>query len=108
MRNDINFCSLWVEEFLETSKKDWVVMIDVRTQREVEIYGEIPWTHFRWDFYEDGFAEKILSLDRNTTYLVYCWHANRTAYLMEFMRQSGFQRVFDLEGGIDNYNETKK
>jgi rhodanese-related sulfurtransferase len=83
-------------------------MIDVRTQREVEIYGEVPGTHFRWDFYEDGFAEKILSLDRETTYLVYCWHANRTAYLMEFMRQSGFREVYDLEGGIDHYNETKK
>lgn len=83
-------------------------MIDVRTQREVEMYGEVPGTSFRWDFYEDDFAEKILSLDRNTTYLVYCWHANRTAYLMDFMRQSGFQSVFDLEGGIDNYNKTKK
>ena len=73
-------------------------MIDIRTQREVEIYGEIPGTSFRWDFYEEGFADKILSLEKNTPYLLYCWHANRTAYLMEFMKESGFQRVFDLEG----------
>jgi phage shock protein E len=74
------------------------VLLDIRTAPEVEaghIFGAAA-----LDFYSPTFLENLAELDRNVTYLIYCRTGNRTSQTMILMAELGFEKVFDLDGGI--------
>ncbi|MDD2871828.1 MAG: rhodanese-like domain-containing protein [Candidatus Gracilibacteria bacterium] len=84
----------------EVFKKD-TILIDIRTPEEKKIYGYIKGTDLFFDIYSKKFVPQLLTLDRNKKYLIYCWHGNRTQYLLEYMSMNGFTDVSDLVGGIE-------
>jgi rhodanese-related sulfurtransferase len=75
-----------------------VTVLDVRTPAEFA-EGHIDGATVV-DFYEPGFAEAIAALDRDGTYLVYCRSGNRSGQAVALMAQLGFERVYDLDGGV--------
>lgn len=47
----------------------------------------------------------IPALDRKEDTVVVCHHGVRSAHVARILQQTGFERVFNLEGGLDAYSE---
>jgi phage shock protein E len=81
------------------------VILDVRTPEEFAtgfITGAV-----NLDFKSAEFAGKLDGLDKSKTYLVYCRAGGRSAKAMTMMKEKGFKRVYNLRGGITEWNAQK-
>ena len=79
------------------------VLLDIRTPAEVEA-GHLPDAE-NLDFYDSAFRDDLAALDRNKIYLIYCRTANRTGQAWILMTELGFEKVYDLDGGIRLWND---
>ena len=93
-----SYCNVNPKEYLSTDTED-AVILDVRTQREYD-YGHLE-NAVVIDIYQRDFREKISKLDKNKTYYVYCKTGTRSRSAVNYMLQSGFKKVCNLEGGIN-------
>jgi len=82
----------------ELEGTDGFVLLDIRTEAEVAA------SHLSGaetlDFYDPSFGDEIASMDRETTFLLYCRTGNRTGQASDILRDLGFARVYDLKGGL--------
>ncbi|MBO6516903.1 MAG: rhodanese-like domain-containing protein [Bacteroidia bacterium] len=78
------------------------VLIDVRTPEEVAT-GYIPGATLFIDAYSDDFESRLLQLDKDKTYAVYCLRGGRSARATDLLASQGFSSVYNVEGGIDAY-----
>lgn len=92
------------EEWVElTEKDDNKVILDVRTQDEVDA-GIIP-DAINIDIYEgQGFVDKVDQLDKSKNYYVYCRSGNRSGQAAQLMDQMGFVNTFNLVGGFSEWD----
>jgi len=90
------------DNWLELSKNSESVIIDVRTSQEF-LEKNID-NSINIDFYSDDFKEKLNSLDKSKTYLIYCRSGNRSGKTLKIMKELGFMIVYDLKGGINGLN----
>lgn len=76
------------------------LLIDVREPDEYEIaqmggtlipLGELP--------------ERMGEIDRNLEIILHCHHGGRSARGAQFLMSQGFQRVWNLTGGINAWSE---
>jgi rhodanese-related sulfurtransferase len=79
---------------------DRPVLLDVREPWEFElarIEGSrfVPMTEL---------GERFTELDPGAETVVVCHHGNRSAYVAQALRQAGFEKVLNLEGGLDAYS----
>ena len=74
------------------------VLLDIRTSTEVEA-GHISGAS-NLDFYSPTFRGELDQLDREKVYLIYCRTGNRTGQTRAIMAELGFEKVYDLDGGI--------
>lgn len=89
----------WREEL---EKDDNAVILDVRTDAEVE-EGYIP-NAKHIDFYKgQEFLEELEKLDKTKNYYVYCRSGNRSGQACAIMDQNGFNKTFNLIGGFSNW-----
>ena len=75
------------------------VLLDVRTPGEVA-EGAIPGA-MNIDFSAPDFTEKISALDKEKSYFVYCKGGGRSSKTADEMKEVGFTKVYNLEGGYD-------
>ena len=78
-------------------------LIDVRTPEEFEeghIDGSVV-----FDVKADNFAERIDSLDKNETYLIYCRSGSRSQRAIDKMTELGFMDLYMLNGGYLDWSE---
>lgn len=87
---------LHAKQFSDEIFKNDTILIDIRTPQEKVIYGYIKWTDLYYDMYSKKFVDNMLHLDRNKKYLIYCWHWNRTQYVLQYMKINWFTDVSDL------------
>lgn len=92
------------KEELETGK---YTLIDCRTAEEQKTYGVISEDQMFININDATASDQIQKLDKEKSYLVYCWHGNRSKMLRGFMDSVGFTNVMDLEGGIDAWKKAK-
>lgn len=79
------------------------VILDVRTPEEFE-NGMIP-NAINIDIYKgQGFIYLLEELDKSKTYYVYCHAGSRSAKACEVMQHLGFEKTFNLLGGISEWN----
>lgn len=79
------------------------VILDVRTLEEVE-QGIIP-NAIHIDIYMgQGFVQELNKLDKTKTYYVYCRSGNRSRQACYIMDQMGFEKAYNLMGGIIDWN----
>ena len=89
----------WWEGFLTTEN---AVILDVRTEDEVA-NGIIP-KAINIDIYKgQGFIYQLEELDKDKTYFVYCLAGSRSAQACGIMKQLGFDKVYNLIGGISQW-----
>lgn len=93
---------------MDLSQKDWwegflkdqdAIILDVRTEEEVAS-GKIP-NSVNIDIYKgQGFIYRLEEMDKNKTYYVYCRSGARSAQACSIMNQLGFEKTYNLIGGI--------
>ena len=90
----------WKKQFL--SEKN-AFILDVRTPEEFEI-SRIP-NSKNIDFYNSqNFMQEIEKLDKDSSYYVYCRTGVRSANSCQLMSELGFKNVYNLVGGIVEWN----
>jgi len=82
------------------------ILIDVRTKEEKEKFWYIENTDLFLNMYEENFFATLWKLEKNKRYLIYCWHANRTWFLLNFMKNSWFEYVKDLLWWTENWENS--
>ena len=96
------------DKMINLSESEWVklhdeseesVIIDVRTDDEFStgyIEGAV-----NINFYMGNkFISEIDKLDKSKSYFIYCKSGARSGQTCELMKQKGFKKVYNLEGGI--------
>lgn len=82
------------------------VLVDVRTPNEIadgKIEGALE-----FDFYADDFKSKIVELDKDKEYFMYCRSGNRSGQASKFMVKNGFTKVYNLKGGYMAWSANKE
>lgn len=74
-------------------------ILDVRTPEEFE-EGYIPTAQNIDIRMGQGFLDAIQELDTSVPYYVYCRSGARSGQACQLMNQLGFEKVYNLEGGI--------
>lgn len=88
------------KEFQEKLESREYTLLDVRTAHEQLIYGVISKDQLHIDIYAPDALERIQKLPKEGKYLVYCFHGNRSQYIVQVMEELWVAEVYDLEGGI--------
>lgn len=86
------------EEIQELSEIDDVQLVDVRTSEERR-EGFLANSQ-NIDFNSPTFAQEIEELDKSKPVIVYCKSGERSAKCAEKMKDAGFVKIYDLDGGI--------
>lgn len=94
----IDYGLVSVDEAMELAARDGVTVIDVRTPQEFA-EGHLDGA-LLIDLSSAGFADEVAALDPAGEYLVYCRSGNRSAQAVAIMQQLGFERLWDLDGGV--------
>jgi len=90
-------------QFEEKIKEDNVQLVDVRTPSEWES-GVIA-NPIKVNFLESSFKEKVGKLDKTKPIAVYCKSGGRSGQAAILLSELGFKEVYDLKGGILNWNK---
>lgn len=89
-------------EFKEKSKNHQI--IDVRTPTEFK-EGFIEGAK-NINLKDDDFAKEITSLDKDKPVYIYCRSGHRSGIAAKKMIDLGFKEVYDLQGGILNWEQS--
>ena len=84
--------------------QDEIVLIDVRTPQEYQ-QGHIE-NSMNINIAGDSFKEEVQKLDRSQPIYVYCKVGGRSAKAASMLKEMGFEEVYDLEGGIRNWESS--
>lgn len=88
--------STWISQFQSDEN---ALILDVRTPEEFEI-SRIP-NSKNIDFYNpQNFMLEIEKLNKSKSYYVYCRTGVRSANSCQLMNELGFDKVYNLLGGI--------
>lgn len=86
----------WTEQL---NADDNAVILDVRTEAEVA-EKKIP-NSINIDIYKgQGFVYQVEELDKSKNYYLYCRSGARSAQACNIMNQLGFDKTYNLLGGI--------
>jgi len=92
------------EDFqIKMTEAENAIILDVRTPEEL-MAGYIEGAS-NVDFRADDFQSKLDSLDKNSTYLVYCASGGRSRNAADMMKELGFKTVYDLAGGFKGWSQ---
>ena len=83
-----------------------VQLVDVRTPEEFEVGHIINASNI--DYKNAAFEKNIESLDKDKPVMVYCRSGRRSARSCEILREKGFTKVYDLSGGILQWQKEGK
>ena len=94
------------DQFSEVASQSDVVVVDVRTPEEFaegHLDGAV-----NIDVNSPTFASEVSELDPSGTYAVYCRSGNRSATAVAAMADAGFVSLYDLDGGVVNWESAGK
>jgi len=86
------------EEMQELSELDDVQVVDVRTPEEYK-EGHIANSQ-NINYFSDDFDREIRQLDKSKPVIVYCKSGKRSGKCVDKMKEAGFVKIYDLDGGI--------
>jgi rhodanese-related sulfurtransferase len=101
----MSYQDLWPKEFKAAydSTPD-AILIDVRSPAEIaetNIEG-----HIAINFYDADFPNKVLQLDKDKALFFYCRSGNRSGQACRFLATKGYERLYNLKGGMLAWDET--
>lgn len=90
------------EEFNKLRVRSDAQVLDIRTSKEVQ-EGKIP-NSINIDFFAKDFINQCESkFDKKKPLLVYCAAGGRSSKAIKNLSKAGFKKVYDLEGGFDDW-----
>ncbi len=105
-----------INKNMNLDKKDWWnnfladengVILDVRTDDEFNS-GKIPGA-LNIDIYKgQGFIYMVEELDKNKNYYIYCAAGGRSGQACGIMNQLGFEKTYNLLGGMSEWDGPKE
>ncbi|WP_296317331.1 rhodanese-like domain-containing protein [Winogradskyella sp. UBA3174] len=94
------------EEMQAIIELEDVQLVDVRSAKE---YDELHvFNAQNIDFNSPTFDEDISKLDKAKPVILYCKGGGRSAKCAEKLKDAGFTKIYDLEGGISKWQHSKK
>jgi len=91
-------------QFQNLIQKSDGLIIDVRTSKEFDSGHLVEATNI--DFYSDNFEEKLKIVSKDIPIYVYCKSGGRSAIAASIMEKLGFNKVYNLLGGIEAWHGT--
>jgi rhodanese-related sulfurtransferase len=91
------------DQMLEAIEFESIQLIDVRTPAEYR-EGSLKKAHNICITNED-FRIQAQMLDINKPVYLFCKSGGRSAKAAEVLKEMGFKQIYDLSGGMDNWNE---
>lgn len=88
--------------FKKMTQEKNTVVVDLRTPDEINSKGKIKGA-LEIDFLAKDAEEKVLKLDKNKTYLLYCAGGGRSGDCKDLMTEKGFKNVFHLTKGFGDW-----
>jgi phage shock protein E len=82
---------------------DTIQLIDVRTPEEYNS-GHLK-NAVNINYLESDFLKKMNTLDKSKEIYIYCKSGNRSGNAAQKLKDAGFPKVYDLKGGILNWNQ---
>jgi rhodanese-related sulfurtransferase len=79
----------------------FIYIIDVRTPEEYN-GGHIENT-VNVNYNSGNFSDEISRFDKDRTYLIYCRTGARSAGARDIMKELGFQKIYNMDGGITDW-----
>lgn len=92
------------EEMKSLIQMDDVQLVDVRTKEEYNT-GFISNSQ-NIDITAPDFEDQISKLDKKKPVLVYCKAGTRSAKCAQKLKEAGFEKIYDLSGGITKWKYT--
>jgi len=103
----MGFKNIYAAELLELRKdSEDLILIDVRTPQEIAS-GKIE-NALEIDFFAPDFSSRLLELNPEKSYLIYCRSGARSAQAADFMVKNGFDQVSNLLGGFLEWSQHNK
>ncbi len=96
MSNEIEIVT--AEEIQELSEIEEVQLVDVRTPEERR-QGFLANSQ-KIDYNSPTFSQEIEKLDKSKPVIVYCKSGKSRAKCAKKMKEAGFVKIYDLDGGI--------
>ncbi len=94
---------LTAKSFYDSIQKNKPQLLDVRTANEYN-QGHIAGSfQADWNNFEQ-FKERVASLDKHQPLYIYCLAGGRSAAAQKWLMKEGFERVFNLQGGMNAWN----
>ena len=94
------------DEFELKLSEPGIVLLDVRSA--FEFGGDKIKGAKNISFTQADFKSQVDKMDKNGTYLVYCLSGSRSAGAVNSMKAMGFNNVYHLKGGIENWKSAGK
>ena len=94
------------EEMQSILELEDVQVVDVRSEREYDQEHIINSQNI--DFNSPTFDEDITKLDKEKPVILYCKGGIRSAKCAKKLKEAGFEKVYDLEGGISKWRHSDK
>jgi len=82
----------------ELQKLNNYVILDVRTSEEFNT-GHLK-NAINLDYYDVNFEKELRKLDKKKRYVIYCRSGSRSAIVLRWMKQLGFEEVYNIVNGI--------
>ena len=79
-----------------------IQLIDVRTPEEY-VKGHLK-NSVNINFYDPTFMDDMDKLDKSKVLYIYCRSGGRSGKASKQLGKMGFTKVYDLQGGINNWN----
>ncbi len=102
MTSEAGYSNVTNEEFKELMTATNTVILDVRTPKETS-RGIIPGA-MKLDYKDKNFSVNLDQLDKSKTYLVYCHAGGRSSSACKMMKEKGFPKLYNLDGGYAGWN----
>ena len=94
------------EEMQTILELEDVQLVDVRSPKE---YEEIHIANAQnIDFSSPTFDDDITKLDKAKPVILYCKGGGRSAKCAKKLKSAGFEKIYDLEGGISKWKHSDK
>jgi rhodanese-related sulfurtransferase len=98
--------NIHVTEFEEKLNDPNAILLDVRSAFEFK--GDKIKGAQNISVSSPDFNARIDNLDKNKTYLLYCQHGPRGKEAAKIMKDKGFQHVYNLSGGMEEWKYYNK
>ena len=103
---DIVSATVTVEDAITQLEEGAVLFIDLRETRERQITGIIPGSlHTPYlsldDVIEDGGLLNAMVRETGKSLMLYCAYGERSALALQALKESGFDKITHLSGGMD-------